>query len=78
MSYKDWDLTALEAMWKRRARAVQEAKCTITVAGMTRPPRDLEERRFLEEQGRPGPFAKTDTTAAYQRDSALVKDGSSS
>lgn len=74
MSYRDWDLTALEAMWKRRARAVAEAKSTVVVQGMTRPRRDLDERRFLEEQGRPGPFVETDAPAAYPRDQVSGKD----
>lgn len=67
MSYKDWDLSALEEMWERRSRAVEAVKRRIDTTGMTRPKRDPDERRFLEEQGRPGPFVETDIPPAYPR-----------
>lgn len=67
MSYKDWDLSALEEMWDRRARAVQEAVRKIDTTGMTRPRRDPAERKFLEERGRLGPFIETDIPFAYPR-----------
>lgn len=67
MSHKEWDLTALEEMWDRGERAVQEAIRTIDTTGMTRPRRDPAERRFLEERGRLGPFTETDVRATYPR-----------
>ncbi len=67
MSYKDWDLSELEAMWERRRRLVREAKKNIDTTGMTRPRRDPAERRFLEERGMLGPFIETDTPPAYPR-----------
>lgn len=73
MSYRDWDLGALKAVWERRARAVQAAIRGIDVTGMTRPPRDPDERRFLEQPGRPGPFVETDAPPAYPRDCSFQK-----
>ncbi len=67
MSYKDWDLSELQAMWERRAKLVEEAKRGIDTTGMARPRRDPDERRFLEERGRTGSFIETDTPAAYPR-----------
>ena len=67
MSYKDWHLSELQAMWERRAKLVEEAKRRIDTTGMTRPRRDPDERRFLEERGRMGPFIETDTPPAYPR-----------
>lgn len=67
MDYKSWDLSELEEMWDRRARAVQEAIRKIDTTGMTRPRRDPAERKFLEERGRLGPFIETDTPAACPR-----------
>jgi hypothetical protein len=67
MSYKDWDRSELRAMWETRRLAVREAKRRIDTTGMTRPRRDPDERRFLEERGRTGPFIETDTPPAYPR-----------
>ncbi|HEX2187671.1 MAG TPA: hypothetical protein VHG51_02175 [Longimicrobiaceae bacterium] len=67
MPYSDWDLSALEEMWDRRERAVQKAIRNIDTTGMTRPRRDPDERRFLEERGLLGPFIETDTPPAYPR-----------
>ena len=67
MDYKTWDLSELEEMWDRRARAVQEAIRKIDTTGMTRPRRNPAERKFLEERGWLGPFVETDTPAAYPR-----------
>lgn len=67
MSYQNWDLTILEKMWERRAKLVEEAKRGIDTTGMTRPRRDPDERRFLEERGRTGPFVETDKPPAYPR-----------
>ncbi|HEX2091698.1 MAG TPA: hypothetical protein VHG28_04815 [Longimicrobiaceae bacterium] len=67
MSYKDWDLSALEEMWDRRARAVQKAIRNIDTTGMTRPRRDPDERAFLEERGMLGPFIETDIPSVYPR-----------
>lgn len=67
MSYRDWDLSALEEMWDRRERAVREAIQGIDPTGMTRPRRDPAEREFLEERGRLGPFIETDIPPAYPR-----------
>ena len=67
MSYRDWDLSALEEMWDRRERAVQEAIRGMDTTGMTRPKRDPDERAFLEARGRLGPFIETDVPPAYPR-----------
>jgi hypothetical protein len=54
-------------MWERRAKLVEEAKRGIDTTGLARPRRGPDERRFLEERGRTGPFIETDTPAAYPR-----------
>lgn len=65
--HKTWDLTELRAMWESRRKAVHEAKRRIDTTGMTRPRRDPDERRFLEEQGMLGPFTETDVPPSYPR-----------
>lgn len=46
----------LEALWIERARRVAEFRRRANPEGMTRPPRDPEERAWLEERGLLGPF----------------------
>lgn len=67
MDYKSWDLSELRAMWERRRRLVREAKKDFDTTGMTRPQRDPDERKFLEERGMLSPFIETDTPPAYPR-----------
>jgi hypothetical protein len=52
------DLAKLEAMWEVRARRVAAVRARIDVRGLTRPPRDADERAWLEERGTPGPFVE--------------------
>lgn len=49
------DLTAL---WPERAERVRRFQARVDPTGMTRPPRDPDERAFLAERGLLGPFAE--------------------
>ena len=52
------DLSELRAIWARRREAAAEVRARSDPAGMTRPPRDPDERAFLEERGLLGPFVE--------------------
>lgn len=58
MSYKNWDLSALEARWRVRRGRVSEAVRRIDTSAMTRFGRDPFERRWLEQNGGAGPFTE--------------------
>jgi hypothetical protein len=49
---------ALEALWLERARRVAAVRRRANPAGMRRPPRDPDERAWLAERGRLGPFVE--------------------
>ena len=52
------DFGNLEALWAERAQRVAAILRRANPEGMTRPPRDPEERAWLEERGRLGPFVE--------------------
>jgi hypothetical protein len=43
-------------LWPERLRRVRRSQERTDIRGMKRPPRDPEERAFLEERGSLGPF----------------------
>lgn len=54
------DYGALEALWVERARRVAALRRRADPEGMTRPPRDPDERAWLAERGRLGPFVEAE------------------
>lgn len=54
------DFGALEALWVERARRVAAMRRRADPEGMTRPPRDPDERAWLAERGRLGPFVEVE------------------
>lgn len=46
----------LSQKWPERLARVRQSQARTDVSGMTRPPRDPEERAFLERTGQTGPF----------------------
>lgn len=42
--------------WEERLERVRRSQARTDVAGMTRPPRDPDERAFLKRTGQAGPF----------------------
>lgn len=50
------DFGDLEVLWIERARRVADFRRRVNPEGMTRPPRDPEERAWLAERGLLGPF----------------------
>lgn len=49
----------LELDWPERIERVRRVSARIDPRGMTRPPRDPDERRFLEATGQLGPFSES-------------------
>jgi hypothetical protein len=49
----------LELVWPLRVDRVQRSRARTNPAGMTRPPRDSDERAFLAARGQLGPFVET-------------------
>ena len=52
-------LIDIETAWAERAARVQRSQARANPMGMTRPPRDPDERAFLVERGQQGPFTET-------------------
>lgn len=50
----------LSDKWKIRLERVRRSQARTDTRGMTRPPRDPEERKFLRETGQEGPFVEAD------------------
>ena len=50
------DIPDLELVWRERAARVRRSLARTSPAGMTRPPRDPDERAYLEGRGERGPF----------------------
>lgn len=46
--------------WPARFERVRRSQARTDPRGMTRPPRDPEERKFLEQTGQLGPFVEAD------------------
>jgi hypothetical protein len=60
MNIDDIDLSEFRAMWARRRQAAAAIRARSDPTGMTRPPRDPDERAFLAERGLLGPFIEED------------------
>ena len=57
------DFTSLvdqREVWPERLARVRRSQARADVTGMTRPRRDPDERRFLEERGLLGPYREID------------------
>lgn len=48
----------LDQSWESRLARVRRSQARVNVAGMTRPPRDPDERFFLAQTGQLGPFVE--------------------
>lgn len=48
----------LSEEWKVRLERVRRSQARTDIRGMTQPPRDPEERKFLERTGQEGPFTE--------------------
>ena len=46
----------LSEKWQSRLKRVRRSQARTDVTGMTRPPRDPDERGFLRRTGQEGPF----------------------
>ncbi len=49
----------VELEWAERYERVRRVQARMNPSGMTRPPRDPDERRFLMETGQLGPFEES-------------------
>lgn len=54
----DDDVPDLALLWDERLARVRRSQARTDVRGMTRPPRDPDERAFLAARGLLGPFAE--------------------
>ena len=52
------DVPDVSLRWSERLDRVRRSQARADVTGMTRPPRDADERAFLSAHGRLGPFAE--------------------
>lgn len=48
----------LSEKWKIRLERIRRSQTRTDTRGMTRPPRDPEEREFLRRTGQEGPFTE--------------------
>ncbi len=68
------DLPDLSELWPERLRRVLEVQARTDPTGMTRPPRDPNERAFLAARGLLGPFREVpepeDAAAGGEEDPA--------
>jgi len=53
------ELSDLRQTWLKRLARVRASQARTDTSGMTRPPRDPDERRFLEARGKLGPFRES-------------------
>jgi hypothetical protein len=53
----------LSQKWPERLARVRRSQARMDLSGMTRPPRDPEERAFLERTGQAGPFREASDPA---------------
>lgn len=60
MNINDIDLSQYREMWARSRERTAELRARTDTTGMTRPPRDPDERAFLEERGLLGPFIEVE------------------
>ena len=54
------NLSGLRATWARRREAAAPLRARTDPTGMTRPPRDPDEREFLRARDGQGPFSEED------------------
>ena len=54
-------LPDLRAVWTARLERVEKSQARVVTTGMTRPPRDPDERAFLLKTGQLGPFVEAPT-----------------
>ncbi len=52
--------------WPARLERVRRSQARTDTRGMTRPPRDPEEREFLERTGQQGPFSEAEPDSAHE------------
>ena len=52
--------------WRERLARVRRSQARVDVTGMTRPPRDPDERAFLAERGLLGRFAEAPNAVSPQ------------
>jgi hypothetical protein len=57
------EATNVESTWDVRLARVRRSQLRVDTTGMTRPPRDPDERAFLEATGLQGPFIEGDSPA---------------
>ena len=57
------DAPDVSLLWSERLARVRRSQARTDVAGMTRPPRDPDERAFLAAGGGLGPFAERPNAA---------------
>ena len=55
------------ALWSLRIARIRRYRERSDPTGMTRPPRDPDERRFLRETGREGPYVEAEQSRAQER-----------
>jgi hypothetical protein len=60
MDINDIDLSDMREIWARRREAAAAVRARTDPAGMTRPARDPDERRFLRARDAEGPFVEID------------------
>ena len=53
--------------WALRMERIRRYRERSDTTGMTRPPRDPEERRFLRETGREGPYVEVDAASSSRQ-----------
>jgi len=57
------EATNIESTWDVRLARVRRSQLRVDTTGMTRPPRDSDERSFLEASGLKGPFVERESAA---------------
>jgi hypothetical protein len=62
-------LVRLDQSWESRLARVRRSQARVNPAGMTRPPRDTDERRFLLQTGQLGPFVESSESASVSQSS---------
>lgn len=55
--------TTLDRTWESRLARVRRSQARVNVIGMTRPPRDPDERAFLARTGQRGPFVESSSAS---------------
>ena len=56
------ELSDLRQTWPERLARVRASQARTDTSGMTRPPRNPDERKFLEARGQLGPFRESDAS----------------